>query len=187
MPYPSQVNREKIVDTAREFIKTESVDALTLSKLASALNVKAPSLYRHVANKEALLQAVNLRTLQELLAALNFAADSEAAPTSKIMTIVRAYRQFAHANPQLYILAMTAKSGDGRPDEDIMVQMALPMQAVVVQISGEENGLAALRGLFALVHGYVLLELNQQFQREGNLDQTFGMVVEAYLKGWGSK
>lgn len=186
MPYPSQVNREQITEAAREFIKAHGADALTLSKLAGSLGVKAPSLYRHVANKEALLQEVNLVTIQKLTAALNSANEPDAAPAAKVRAIVDAYRQYAHANPELYVLAMSAKPGEGRPDQDILVQLVLPMQALVAQISGEENGLSALRGLLALVHGFVMLELNQQLQRGGDLGQTFKQVVDAYLRGWAS-
>lgn len=184
MPYPSQINREQIVNAAREFIQSESVETLTLSKLAGALGVKAPSLYRHVANKEALLQEVNLATLRELLAAVTVESGSYTDPNSQIIAIVQSYRRFAHDNPDLYILAMTTKPSEGRPNEDVLAQMILPMEALVSQLSGAANRLAALRGLLALVHGYVMLELNQQLQRGGDLDQTFEQVVSAYLVGW---
>lgn len=207
MPYPSQVNREQIIESAREFIKTDGVSALTLSKLAGTLGVKAPSLYRHVANKDALLQQVNLLTLQEMAALFDSACSATAgsetvdsiavdsiavdeldgSPAASIVKTCNTYRQFAHANPELYALAMTAKPGEGRPDEDALVAIILPMQALVAQISGEENGLTALRGLLALVHGYVMLELNQQFQRGGDLDQTFEAVIKSYMQGWMSE
>lgn len=185
MPYPSQIDREQIIRAARQLIEEKGVDALSLSKLASTLGVKAPSLYRHVANKETLLQAVNLCTLSQLFATLEAAsAVVDDSPAPQLLPILRAYRQFAHANPELYLLAMTTKPGEGRPEEDVLVQMVLPMQTLMAKISGEENSLPALRGVFALVHGYVLLELNQQLQRGGDLDETFDVVVNAYLKGW---
>ena len=184
MPYPSRVDRAQIVQAAREFIEKERADALTLSKLASALGVKAPSLYRHVANKEALLQEVNLLTLQELATAVDAAQDTETAPLLQLVATANAYRKFAHTYPALYILAMTATPNEGRPDEDTLVQMILPMQALVAQISGETNSLTALRGLYALVHGYVMLELHQQLQRGGDLDETFTAIVTVYLNGW---
>lgn len=184
MPYPSQINREQIVEAARGFIQKESVDALTLSKLGSKLGVKAPSLYRHVANKEALLQAVNLQTMQELFAQLSEAHSEDAAPQEQLLALATAFRSFAHASPDLYILAMTTKPEEGRPAQDTLTQMARPIQSLMAQLSGEENSLTALRGLFALIHGFVMLELNQQLQRGGELDQVFEEVAKVYLNGW---
>ncbi|MEM7130051.1 MAG: TetR-like C-terminal domain-containing protein [Chloroflexota bacterium] len=79
---------------------------------------------------------------------------------------------------------MTTKPGEGRPNEEILVEMVLPLQTLMEKIVGETHSLAALRGVFALVHGYVMLELNQQLQRGGDFDETFKLVTEAYLRGW---
>ena len=185
MPYPSRVDHDQIIQAATHFIETEGVDALTLGKLAKALGIKAPSLYRHVANKEALLQGVNLLTLQRLMADLASAGKAaQTEPAQQLSSMLRAYRHFAHTYPGLYSLAMTTKPSEGRPNEDVLVQMVLPMQKLVAQISGETHSLTALRGLFALVHGFVMLELHEQLQRGGDLDETFEQVVDAYLQGW---
>ena len=185
MPYPSRVDKESIVQAAHELVGQEGVEALSLGKLASLLGVKAPSLYRYVKNKKELLQEVNLLTLQQLFVALDTATqDAHTEPAGRMVAILHAYRRFAHQHPQPYMLAMTTKPGAGRPDEDALVQLVLPLQALIVQISGEAESLVALRGAFALVHGYVMLELNQQLQRGGDLDATFDSVVRAYLAGW---
>ncbi len=63
MPYPSQIDRDKIIQQAAAMTATDGVDNLSLHKLAAALGVKAPSLYRYVSNKTELIQAVNLATL----------------------------------------------------------------------------------------------------------------------------
>jgi hypothetical protein len=54
-------------------------------------------------------------------------------------------------------------------------------------ISGVEDSLAALRGALALLHGFVMLELKDQFRRGGDLGETFEKVIEAYVAGWQSK
>ena len=57
-PYPSQTNSKTVIETARILIEHEGVEALSLGKIAAELGIKAPSLYRHIKNKHALLQAV---------------------------------------------------------------------------------------------------------------------------------
>lgn len=184
MPYPSRVDREQIVAAARQHIEQEGVDSLTLSKLAGTLGIKAPSLYRHIANKEALLQEVNLLTLRELFDALARAKLPTAAPEEQLVALMTAYRRFAHRFPERYQMVMTTKPNEGRPDENALLQMVLPLQVLLAEISGEDKALTALRGLLALAHGFVMLELNEQLQRGGDLEEAFVAVVTAYLRGW---
>jgi hypothetical protein len=46
------------------------------------------------------------------------------------------------------------------------------------------QSLAALRGLLALVHGFVMLEMNNQLRRSGSLEEAFTQSAAAYLRGW---
>ncbi len=169
-------------------IEAEGFAALSLAGLAAAFGIKAPSLYRHVGNKIGLLRAVNLLTTQKLFAAMHSAEeDAPTEPTARLLAVFQAYRQFAHENPNTYQLAMTNQDDDLRPDENVLVQMVLPIQGIMAEISGEANALAALRGALALVHGYAMLELNQQLRRSGDLDMAFTQSVSAYLAGWQHK
>ena len=185
MPYPNQISKESIINQASELIEQDGVDTLSLSKLASALGVKAPSLYRHIGNKNQLLQSVNLQTLQNLFTTMGVAiAQTPADPHKQMMALALAYRQFAHAHPQLYTLAYTHKNEGIRPDETVLTQSVLPIQAIMAKISGQQQSLSALRGALALLHGFVMLEINEQLQRGGDLDQAFTQSVGAYLHGW---
>jgi AcrR family transcriptional regulator len=185
MPYPTQIDRETIITQARDLIAAEGIEALSLSKLAASLNVKAPSLYRHVDSKTSLLRDVNLLTAQKLFLALDEGlAQTGHEPEEKLTAVLNAYRTFAHANPHTYLLAMTNNEDAHRPDENALEQLAIPIQEIMSQISGPEKSLAALRGALALVHGFVMLELNAQLRRSGDLDEAFHEAVRAYLRGW---
>ncbi|MGH8876060.1 MAG: TetR/AcrR family transcriptional regulator C-terminal domain-containing protein [Stackebrandtia sp.] len=52
------LTRDDIVREALELFKADGLDALSLRKLAARLNVSAPTLYWHVANKRELLDLV---------------------------------------------------------------------------------------------------------------------------------
>ncbi len=185
MPYPSQITKESITAQTSILIEKDGVEALSLNKLATALGVKAPSLYRHVGNKHQLLQNVNLQTLQNLFEVMDAAISTvDNDPQMQMMALAQAYRQFAHEHPQLYTLAFTHKNEGLRPDEHLLTEMVLPIQSIMAQISGEQASLAALRGALALLHGFVMLEINEQLQRGGDLDQAFTQSIGAYLHGW---
>ena len=184
MPYPSQVTSELILAQARAMVEAEGVDNLSLHQLAAALNVKAPSLYRYFANKTALLRALNDDTFRGIFRALQPAFDLPADAEAKLLAVAKAYRAYAHANPISYGLAYTNTIAELRPDEAEQEQSVLPFQAIIAEISGEEYSLPALRGYLALLHGFVTLELAQQFRRGGDLDDAFIQSAQAYLRGW---
>lgn len=184
MPYPSQIDHARIVEQARVRIEAEGVAALSLHKLAQGLGVKAPSLYRYVSSKTDLLRAVNTDTVDLLFQALDAAsADNQGAPQAQLLAILQALRRFAHAHPQSYQLLFTAQVGVDRPDEAWLVEMALPLQQLFAQLIGDAQALSALRGALALAHGFILLELNQQLQRGGDLGTAYTEALTIYLRG----
>ncbi|MBN2503274.1 MAG: TetR/AcrR family transcriptional regulator [Anaerolineales bacterium] len=185
MPYPAQVDRQSIIAEAHQMIEAEGVEALSLAKLARALGIKAPSLYGHLRDKTELLREVNTLTVQQLSIAVQGAVQAAPPkPHTRFLALALAYRAFAHANPRTYMLSTTSAADELRPPEEIMLGVALPLQAVIAEISGEANSLPALRGAYGLVHGFVMLELTNQLRRGGDLETAFVQSVEAYLRGW---
>ncbi|WP_250294436.1 TetR/AcrR family transcriptional regulator [Streptomyces atroolivaceus] len=53
-----QLTREQIVAAAVELLDAEGIEALSMRKLGTRLNAAATSLYRHVANKDELIELV---------------------------------------------------------------------------------------------------------------------------------
>lgn len=184
-PYPSQTNRETIVETARNLIESDGVEHLSLGALASALGIKAPSLYRHIKNKNALLNAVIEDTYLRLFQAYDHALENSGdTPKEQLLKLAQAHYSFAHANPNTYMLAYTTQNPEIDANPNMLLERALIIQKIITEISGEENSLPALRGLLALTHGFIMLELNGQFRRGGDLQLTLAQIIEAYLHGW---
>ncbi|MGB1287561.1 MAG: TetR/AcrR family transcriptional regulator [Aggregatilineales bacterium] len=183
MPYPSLINHDSIVKIARELIEIQGIDAVTLRVVAKALGVKAPSLYRHVKNKNAMLLAINEVTIRELVDAIMQASDNADPLIERLVAVAMAYRQYAHDHPVCYELAMSSNP-EIKPADDVQVQLVLPLQSLFAQLAGETESLVALRGAYALLHGWVSLEINQQLQRGGDLGAHFEQSFRAYLAGW---
>lgn len=184
MPYPSQINRESIIETARELIEAQGIDAVTLRMVADTLGVKPPSLYRYIKNKNAMLLAVNEVTNQELTKVIMKADDASTSLTERLVRMALAYRQYAHEHPICYAMAM-GSNAEIRPSQDMLVQLILPLQDLFAQFTDEEQSLVALRGAFAMLHGWVSLEISQQLQRGGDLNAHFEQSFRAYLAGLG--
>jgi AcrR family transcriptional regulator len=184
MPYPAQTDRESIIKMAREMIERDGPEELSLSRLAAELGVKAPSLYRHIPNKAALLQAVIVFTFQQLFQAYELAIQSSGSDAKeKLIGICRTHRSFAHAHPETYILSFTTTL-TGQSANEQMLEWVLPIQELMTTIVGSKESLSALRGTLSIIHGFVMLELKGQFKRGGDLTEAFESSIEAYLSGW---
>jgi hypothetical protein len=105
-------------------------------------------------------------------------------PHARLTAICHAYRAFAHRWPLTYGLNFANLNDSLRPDDAELEGVALPLQTLMAEIAGAAQAHAALRGMQALIHGFVMLELNGQFRRGGDLDAHFAQVVTAYLSGW---
>src|SRR5438132_13328210 len=60
------LTRERILDTAMAFVDERCVDALKMRDLASSLGYEAMALYRHLKNKEAIIEGLLERVLEEI-------------------------------------------------------------------------------------------------------------------------
>lgn len=184
MPYPSQTNRDAILDTVRGLIEENGFEALSMAKVANALNITAPALYHHFENKTALLRAINTQTMHALIASMDVEIDADAPPQDRLFLKALAYRDYALAHPTTYGLLFGTSNPDAQADAAESEQLALPLQAEMAELSGEKSALPALRGLLALLHGFVSLELAGQFRRGGSLDEAFAQGLAVYLAGW---
>ncbi len=183
MPYPAQISHEMVLETACRLLESEGAENLSLSKLAAEMGVKAPSLYRYFGGKNELLKAINTRTMEQLVGVMQ-SAIREQSSQEQVLEMARAYREFARQSPSAYMLALGNLSEEMRPDPSHLEALALPLQAVMAKIGGEESALPMLRGAWALIHGFVMLEINQSFRRGGSLDDAFEQAVTAYVRGW---
>jgi AcrR family transcriptional regulator len=187
MPYPSQVNAESILEKAIDMLEADGLDNLSLGKLAAALGVKAPSLYRYYKSKADLLRTINIVTTRQLNTAMRKGiAEAGDDPYEQIMGMARAYRHYATTYPVVYSLNYNNMQDDLRPDDDEIESLSHPLEKVMARIVGEENALTALRGAWAMLHGFAMLENSQQFRRGGSLDEAFETAIRTYIAGLGT-
>ena len=186
MPYPSQVNPEQILNTAVEMIEEYGVESLSLSKLADALGVKAPSLYRYYNGKAVLLRAVNTVTRKSISAdILQAAADAGDNPRDRMLAMAKAYRLSALQRPAAYGLAYTNTIDDMRVSEETLNEIWAPLSPITADFVGEDDAMVCITGLWTISHGYVMLEICRNLRHgEEDNEAVFLRIVDAYLDGW---
>jgi len=66
MPPPARLSRDRILASAVRLADREGLEAVSMRRLGQALGVKAMSLYKHVANKDAILDGLLEQVLAEV-------------------------------------------------------------------------------------------------------------------------
>src|SRR5262249_9711848 len=93
----------EIVAAARRILGDGGPDALSMRAIAESLGIRAPSLYKHLPDKEALEVALIADALEEVGDAFEVAVTGANDP---LESVARTYRAWALAHPHLYRLMM---------------------------------------------------------------------------------
>ncbi|MGX1807734.1 TetR/AcrR family transcriptional regulator [Nocardia sp. NPDC055321] len=98
-----RAEREKrIVDTARELAETQGWDAVTVRKLAEAIEYSQPVLYSHFAGKDAIVTAVAEQGFAELAVATRELRTGAETPEQALTLVAEGYLTFARESSALY-------------------------------------------------------------------------------------
>ena len=158
-------------------LEREGPEAMTMQRLAAEVGIRAPSLYKHFANKGALEQALVADGLAELGGLI---AQWSAERGGDLARIARGYRRFALEHPHLYRL-MTE-----RPLDRDRLPAGLEDRSVgpLVALLGDRD---RARAAWAFAHGMVQLELAGRFPPEADLDGAWEAGVRAFSRRPGAE
>jgi AcrR family transcriptional regulator len=161
-----------IVVAARRILEEEGADALTMRRLAAAVGMQAPSLYKHFPTKRAVEAALIEQGMLEFGQALHAAllAPGRGGP---VRTLLDAYRTAALANPALYRLATTGPL----PREDLPPGLEAWAGEPFFLATGDPWQAQAV---FSFAHGMVILELDDRFPEGSDLGKTWTAGAAAF-------
>ncbi len=172
----------ELVGIARGLVETTGPDALTLGALASRAGIKPPSLYKHFADRAAVLKAVEIEVLYELEAYLRATMAGDT-PKARLVAMARAYRAWGKDKPNRY---RTIYSGDAFNDAEIRaacVHSAQPLFEEMRAAGVSEARLLPLsRTLVAFMHGFTLMEIGNAFNLGGDVDEAFESSLRTILR-----
>ncbi|HLR83658.1 MAG TPA: WHG domain-containing protein [Nocardioidaceae bacterium] len=170
MPAPSRTSIAEIVSAGRDLLESGGPAALTMQKVAQKVGVRAPSLYKHVRDREALLSAVSAATIDDL-------AECFAGSEESLDSLFRAYRAFAHRWPEGFRLMFSP----GAP-LDSLERASEPVLAAARDLAGAE-ALEAARLMTAWATGFIHMELAGAFRLGGDVDHAFEYGLEHLRAG----
>lgn len=136
---------ERIVSAAFALIESDGFDALTMARVADAVDLSAGALYRYFASKDALLATLEARTIEriaELLSAqraqwqVHLPSAPDVASLCELIAAAAFYLELAQHDPRAFRL-VAATLGDPRPlvDDGHAMLVAEPLRALILEVS----------------------------------------------------
>ena len=83
-----ETRKDEIINTAAKLFKEKGYSAVTMRDLATAMGIKAASLYNHINSKQEILKAIIISIAEEFTNGMNTIIQSEASNISKLKQIV---------------------------------------------------------------------------------------------------
>jgi len=160
----------QIVTAARELLEQDGLEGLSMRRVAERVGIRASSLYKHLPDKRALEAALISDGLAEWA---DLAEQAARANDNALDAVAQTYRSFAQQHPHLYRL-MTERA---LPRDALAPGVEARAARVMIDAAGGDANLA--RALWAFAHGMAILELNQRFPPDADLDAAWRRGLEA--------
>ncbi|MFN8517926.1 MAG: WHG domain-containing protein [Chloroflexota bacterium] len=186
MPAPARTSIDAIVHAGQRILEAEGIDGLTMRRVAVEVGVRAPSLYKHVRDRDHLVRLVATAVLADLTQALA-ASIRGVSPGDDLAALAAAYRAFGHARPGAFALLLARVPQDQRVDAEVNRRAAEPVLRVAAALAGPGDALAAARLLTAWASGFVSMELAGAFRLGGDPDAAFHFGVERLVVALGQR
>ena len=163
----------EIVDVALVLLAEEGPDGLSMRRLADRLGIRAPSIYKHLPDKQALEAAIISAGFELQAEAFELALEGSDDPLG---ALAGAYRRFAKAHPHLYRLMTERELQRDLLAPGVEARAALPVHEAV----GGDPDLA--RAAWAFAHGMTILELDRRFPPDADLDAAWDRGIRAFAR-----
>ena len=169
-PAPPRSSRvDDVVAAARRVLDRDGPAGLTMRSVAEELGIKAPSLYKHVADKA----AIELELVAAALAEIGEALHAALSEGGTVADLLAAYRREARCRPNLYRLATAGPL----PREQLPPGLEDWAGAPFFTVTGEPHRAQAL---WSFAHGMVILELDGRFPPGSDLERTWAEGAAAF-------
>jgi len=197
-------NVERILDAAFELIADGGLEALSMARLAAAVDFTPGALYRYFASKDALLSRLVTRTLEDLRGTLDRAIEQLAdrtSPLARVFALAHGLRAFARREPHRFgLLQMTLAAPrivleapkDAEPVVQVLLAALQPVGAALADAVTAEQldpGDVAERTLcvLALLQGVLLMRKQARYAPAVlDVDRLAVRGIRGLLLGWGA-
>lgn len=180
------IDRPAVVQCACELVDREGVEALTLARLASLLDVKSPSLYNHVGSLAELKASIGLIAAQGVAEALTRAMVGQSG-ASAVRAGAAEFRHYILKHPGRWQALCQIPGAQIEGDVNLRAaseRIIATMGAGLAAFSlADTEKIHAIRALRSLVHGFTSLELAGGFGMPVSIEESFQWMIDDFVAG----
>lgn len=180
--------RASILNAAWQLVEREGWQALSIRKIAEAIEYSSPVIYDHFANKEAILLEFTKRGFQLLNEELKKAKERFPNPEQQIEALAYAYWKFAFTHREYYQLMY----GLGMPSCETVKQiselaaftdlMLDPLRALISKGKNTDaDPYLKLHTLWSTLHGLISINM---MGKENSRDELNAMVLKDFISAF---
>ena len=184
--------RRALLDEAVRTIQHDGIPALTLRSVGERLKVSRTALYRHFADKSALLSAVAREGFTMLRTQLVAAWEGGGGGVNGFEEMGRAYVRFAVANPSHYRVMFGGFVAEREPEPDLAREATTAFQALVDALVAQQQAGLVRRDdpqrladyIWSIVHGIAMLAIDGHFQHHNtDVEELVTFAVQRIRTG----
>lgn len=180
--------RASILRAAWELVEKEGWQALSIRKIAEAIEYSAPVIYDHFANKEAILLEFTRRGFQALNDELNKAKAQFTGPEQQVEAMAYAYWHFAFNNKEYYQLMYglgmpSCETVKSIPELASFTEVILePLRDLIAKSKNPDaDPWLKLHTLWSTLHGLISINM---MGKEGSRNELNAMVLKDFINGF---
>lgn len=181
---------EAILNAAWDIVTSEGWHALSIRKIAEAIEYSAPVIYDHFENKESILETFVLQGFQKLNGVLQQAKAENKDPAEQIKSMGKAYWRFANENLEYYQIMY----GLGMPTcEDVEKTEELKEFCRIIidpisQLTGDSVHNAGVahtkfKTFWSLLHGLISIHILNNAEKAKQNEDVLTDFTEVFIEG----
>ena len=180
--------KQEIIAQSWAIIEESGWQALSIRRIAEAIEYSVPVIYKHFENKEAILEHFIKTGFQSLTDRLAWALSPGASATEQVQQLATAYWTFAATQTKHYEMMY----GLGMPSCETVNNVAEIKQLSqvmegAIQAVAEEAGnsnidyLLKVKTFWSMLHGFIAIELFSHNQIQEEPTATFTDAIDSFI------
>ena len=174
---------QDVVNAAIDCLDKEGETALGVNRVAKALGIKPPAIYKHLDGNTGLRRAVAIEIWRDYLIDCRQQVDRVTAPRELLRTSAQAIRNFAKAYPARYAVMMQyqLRPTDAEELEIIKTSLRLFQQALQLYELSEDALVDVMRMMNAAIYGFIIRENSELMTLNRSTDASYEVMIDALL------
>lgn len=172
-----KISKELIVQIAIELIDISGSDGLSLNEVARRLEIKPPSLYKHIKNIAEIKREIFLFINNQIT--IEITKKIKKGDKNPILKYCQIQRSFAkkYPNRYLFISSDIVKDKNEFPDSMILLRDFIAELIEHKNKNSPKEIRYQARAIRSLVHGFIMYELNGGWSQIVEIDKSFNKSI----------